>query len=79
MLISLNWRVGIESLWQIAAPETLCYEIRCFSNGFGIGESSRLVELSEIQAHAPGDTVVAEGSLGDATFCCITAICSFKP
>jgi hypothetical protein len=79
MLVSLNWRVGIESLWQIAAPENALYEIRSFSSGFGTGESSRLVELSEIQAYSPGDTAVAEGSLGDATFCCMTAVCSFTP
>ena len=31
-------------------------------------EISRLVELSEIQEYSPGDTVVAEGSMGDAIF-----------
>ena len=60
-------------------PETLFYEIRYFSSGFGTGESSLLVELSEIQAHALVDTFVAEDSLGDTIFCCMTAVGTFTP
>jgi CRP-like cAMP-binding protein len=37
-------------------------------NGLGADEINRLVELSEIQEYGEGDTIVAEGSMGDAIF-----------
>ena len=37
-------------------------------SALGTDEINRLVELSEIQEYGAGDTIVAEGSMGDAIF-----------